>query len=313
MEQQGAGPAEDRGARLVAGLGHRPERHAVGGERLDVAADGDMEQRAVARARRDDLARASVHHRDLRGDEHADRVEVLVEQAVEPVEKRRRILVTRREPAQEAAKIGGDQRGGHALAHHVGDHQQRGVLAERDRVVEIPADLARAFPAARQAEARYLRQRDREQGTLDDPRHVQLTGGGRRRIGQPLAHDEHVLLGAAQVADLVHQGADDEKPAPALRLHRRRRERLRQVEVRGVVAHAQLDAARAAHGVHQHGEIAVRGLPVFDRVVAGLGHAQLAGEKLVVGHALLREKAAHRRGGGAGGDQVRHHGEPQGG
>ena len=59
-----------------------------------------------------------------------------------------------------------EQRRGHALAHHVGHHQQQRIVAQRHGVVEIATDLTRALPAAGEAEYTLFMQNNTESSGL---------------------------------------------------------------------------------------------------------------------------------------------------
>ncbi len=78
-----------------------------------------------------------------------------------------------------------------------------------------------------------------------------------------------------------------------------------------MVRDPELDLQGSADGLGGREFFPARAGGVLDRVVAGLGQAELAGKEFLVGHALLGEKAAHHGGRGARGTGVGQEGKPE--
>ncbi len=129
--------------------------------------------------------------------------------------------------AQRRLQRAHEQRRREALARHVGDAQQAarlGALAarQRERVVVVAADLLHRPVHRREAEARYLGQRGREEPLLDARRDGQLALHLlllERLAEQPAVVERHGGLGGHAGAELEVRGGVLEGPGPLAERH----------------------------------------------------------------------------------------------
>ncbi len=194
-------------AARVAGAGQEAQRHAGGTQLLGLAAGAHQDGRVVAGVGVAQPAAGGVQHGEEGGGKLLRRRPPVEEAREADADLVRRQSVLDRSGG-EGLERGGEQRGGHALAGDVGDHQhQLAIVCPRHHLVVVAGHHPRRKVGAVELPARDRRQLARQQGHLN------------------AAGERQLLLQAPTLLGLQHQ------PQVAQVERRDRRERHQQLQI----------------------------------------------------------------------------------